>query len=242
MTKRPGRSTVRRERRATQREAEQRQAALAAQSARRRRLLVRGAIAVGTLLAGVIVVLTVIGDPGAAPAPSVPRPAPVTNGYGAATAPPWPAPADPAPGMGAAGLPVSDMSAMAQHFHAHLDVIVNGAPVSVPADLGVDRAGGQMSALHTHDSSGLIHIESSDPAGRYVLGQLFNEWNVALDATRVGGLAVGPGTSLRTFVNGAEVPGNPAALELREHQQIALVYGPAGAPVLPPADYDFSNA
>ncbi|MBW0105505.1 hypothetical protein, partial [Pseudonocardia sp. KRD291] len=144
--------------------------------------------------------------------------------------------------MRAAGLPVSDMSAMAQHFHAHLDVIVDGRPVPVPADLGIDQTSGQMSALHTHDATGLLHVESSDPAGRYTLGQLFNEWNVALDPTRIGGLRAGSGTTLRAFVDGVAVPGNPAAIELHDHQQIALVYGPATSPVTPPATYDFSNA
>ena len=134
------------------------------------------------------------------------------------------------------------MSAMAQHFHAHLDVVVNGQPVPVPADLGVDSSTGAMWALHTHDPTGLVHVESSDPAGRFTLGQLFDEWNVALDATRFGALSVTPGTSLRTFVDGVEVPGNPAALLLREHQQIALIYGPTNARVAPSATYDFSNA
>lgn len=213
-------------------------------TSQRRQRLARAGLALGAVL----MALGVLGlamrpadtiPPAPAPAPA---PVPAANGYGAATMPPWPAPADPAPGMRAAGLPVSDMSAMAQHVHAHLDVIVNGRPVPVPADIGVDRASGQMSALHTHDLTGLVHVESSEPGGRYTLGQLFNQWNVALDATRIGGLRSGAGMTLRAFVDGVEVPGNPAAIELRDHQQVALVYGPSRSPVSPPATYDFSNA
>lgn len=85
-------------------------------------------------------------------------------------------------------------------------------------------------------------MESSDPVGRYTLGQLFNEWNVALDATRLGGLPTGAGMTLRGFVDGVAVPGNPAAIELRDRRQIGLVYGPAASPVSPPATYDLSNA
>lgn len=204
-------------------------------------------IRIGSMLGAVLVVIGLVllvsnpfrdgasGPPGAASAPA-------PNRFGATSLPPWPAPADPGTGMRAAGLPISDMSAMVQHFHAHLDVLVNGAPVPVPADLGIDRASGSMSALHTHDNTGLAHVESSDPGGRYTLGQLFNEWNVALDTTRLGALGVTPGTTLRAFVNGVEVSGNPAAIELHDHQEIALIYGPAGAPVTPPAGYDFSNA
>ena len=205
---------------------------------RRRRRWIRGGLAAGTVLVALGVVLLATRPPEVPP----PSPLPAPNGYGNVSSPPWPAPADPAPGMRAAGLPVSDMSAMSQHFHAHLDVIVDGRPVPVPADLGVDRVSGQMSALHTHDASGLLHVESSDPGARYTLGQLFNEWDLALDATRIGGLRAGAGMTLRAFVDGVEVPGNPAAIELRDEQQIALVYGPAGSPVTPPATYDFSNA
>ncbi|MEU4377580.1 hypothetical protein [Pseudonocardia alni] len=225
------RAAAQRERLAEQRRAEQ-----------RRQRLVRGAFGLGALLVAAGVVLLVLLMPATPAAPGAPAQVPSANGYGAAAAPPWPAPAEPFAGMRAAGLPVSDMSNMARHFHAHLDVIVNGEPVPVPADLGVNPASGQMSALHTHDTTGLVHVESSDPTGRYILGQLFNEWNVALGPTGLGALSVGPGTSLRTFVDGVEVPGNPAAIELREHQQIALIYGPANAPITPPASYDFSGA
>lgn len=206
-------------------------------------------IRIGAMLGAVLVVIGIallvsnpFRDAASGPPGTGAAPAPAANRFGATTLPPWPAPADPTPGMRAAGLPISDMSAMAQHFHAHLDVQVGGAPVPVPADVGIDRANGSMSALHTHDDSGLIHVESSDPGGRYTLGQLFNEWNVALDSTRLGGLTVTPGTTLRAFVNGVEVPANPAAIELGDHQEIALIYGPAGAPVTPPTGYDFSNA
>ena len=202
----------------------------------------RGAFGLGALLVGAGVLLLVLLRPATPTAPNDPAQLSSANGYGAAAGPPWPAPAEPYAGMRAAGLPVSDMSNMAQHFHAHLDVVVNGQPVAVPADLGVDPASGQMSALHTHDPTGLVHVESSDPTRRYILGQLFNQWNVALDTTRLGALSVAPGTSLRAFVNGVEVPGNPAAIELRDHQQIALLFGPANAAIAPPASYDFSGA
>jgi hypothetical protein len=44
---------------------------------------------------------------------------------------------------------------------------------------------------------------------------------------------------LRTYVDGKQVSGNPADIELTEHRQIALIYGPANAKVDVPAKYDF---
>jgi hypothetical protein len=153
--------------------------------------------------------------------------------------PPWPAPADPVAGARRVGLDVQPMEGTAKHFHAHLDVIVNGKPVPVPANLGV--AGNAMSELHTHDERGVVHIEAPTANKRYVLGQLFSEWGVRLDAQGIGGLNVDGKNTLRAFVGGKEVTGNPAEIELTPHRQIALVYGPAGAKVNPPASFKFQQ-
>lgn len=161
------------------------------------------------------------------------------NGYGASSAPPWPAPDDTAGGVEAAGLTLSNSEGTAQHFHVHLDVLVNGTPVPVPGDLGVDESGGRLAALHTHDARGVLHVESPDPNALYILGQLFNEWNVRLDQSSIGGLTADAGHPLAVYVNGRKVEGNPAALPLQEHAEIALVYGPQTTP--PPATYNFGR-
>src|SRR5439155_4801086 len=57
----------------------------------------------------------------------------------------------------ALGLPALGSEGTALHTHEHLDVFVHGRPVTVPADIGIDRTGGFISPLHTHDPSGVIH-------------------------------------------------------------------------------------
>ena len=99
----------------------------------------------------------------------------------------------------------------------------------MPAYIGI--AGGAnatgLSSLHTHDSSGVIHIES--PAGRrFTLSQVFNEWNVLLSPTQIGSLKTGGGKTLTTYVNGKVLTTDPGKLELVKHQEIAIVYGTAG--------------
>lgn len=112
-----------------------------------------------------------------------------------------------------------------------------------PTDVAPQATVGTRRARPRGRTDGARRARADDAAGgRYTLGQLFNQWNVALDATRIGGLRSGAGMTLRAFVDGVEVPGNPAAVELRDHQQVALVYGPSRSPVSPPATYDFSNA
>ena len=161
------------------------------------------------------------------------------SGKGAATAPPWPAPADVPARAKAAGLPLGPMG-MAEHYHAHLDVLVDGQPVPVPANIGVDPASGAMSYLHTHTPDGLVHVEAGTKGQPFTLGQLFTQWDVRLTPTKVGGLTATDGNTLTLYVDGKKVPGDPAQLRLAAHQQIALVYGPADQQVDVPANYDFA--
>src|SRR5918911_4626688 len=62
------------------------------------------------------------------------------------------------------------------HIHAHLTLYKDGKPVPLPANVGIPYSqaiGGQhycLYWLHTHDASGVIHIESPTPR-LYTLGQ-----------------------------------------------------------------------
>lgn len=145
--------------------------------------------------------------------------------------PPWPRPADTEQRAAAAGLAVGASEGTAVHFHAHLDVFVDAKPVAVPADLGLGS--NDLAELHTHDTSGVLHIEA--PAnGSWVLGQLFDEWNVRLNSQQIGGLKVGHGSTLRVYVNGRQVNANPATVQLKSHEEIAVVYGsPSHGPDIP---------
>lgn len=167
---------------------------------------------------------------------------PITSATGRTTPPPWPAPTDVTGAVHAAGLPLLGAEGSVEHIHAHLDVIVNGHPVQVPADIGVDAAAGRISPLHTHDTSGVIHIESPVTAP-FSLAQLFAEWQVALSDTHLGGLAATAagdgGQALHVFLNGRPVTGNPGALTLGAHQEIALIYGPVPDQV--PASYPWGD-
>jgi hypothetical protein len=153
--------------------------------------------------------------------------------------PPWPVPADPVPLAEQAGLRVAPMEQVAHHFHAHVDVIVDGDPVTVPANIGIHPAGTAMSELHTHDERGVLHIEAPNDEARYTLGQVFAEWDVRLDKRGIGGLDVDGSNTLRAYVDGELATGDPADIELTPDRQIALVYGPADAEIDIPDSYEF---
>jgi hypothetical protein len=161
------------------------------------------------------------------------------SGVGAQRVPPWPAPTDALPHVQQAGLQLGAMGT-AEHYHVHLDVLVDGQPVEVPVNIGVDGASGAMSYVHTHDPGGVVHIEAGRAGQPFTLGQLFTQWDVRLSATQVGGLKAGGGNTLTAYVDGTKVSGDPARLQLAAHQQIALVYGPADQSVQVPTSYQFA--
>lgn len=216
--------------------ARERLAGIRAEQARRERHRTAGIL----MVAGVVAV-TIVGASawGVMHRQSQDAALPGVGSSGRTSMPPWPVPADTAATAQALGLDVGPMEGTADHFHAHLDILVDGKPVEVPPNIGVDQTSGRMSELHTHDSTGILHIEAPTADKRYTLGQLFGEWQVRLNATSMGGLQDNGGKTLRAYVDGKRFTGDLADIGLRSHEEIALVYGPADSPVQPPASYDF---
>jgi hypothetical protein len=164
--------------------------------------------------------------------------APATVAVGADTPPPWPAPVDVTGAVRAAGLPLLGSEGQVEHIHVHLDVVVDGHPVQVPAGIGIDPVHRAISPLHTHDTSGVIHIES--PVQRqFSLGEFFSEWGVSLSADNISALRAVGGKTLRAYVNGTLRTDNPAAVTFEPHDEIALIYGVPQAGETIPARFDF---
>ena len=119
----------------------------------------------------------------------------------------------------------------AQHIHAHLDIYVHGAKVTVPAEIGIPPTGG-ITILHTHDTTGIIHIESPDATDKYTLGEFFDIWGVKLTSTSVGEYANDSSNKLVVYDNGV-VSQDPVQLVLSRHHEIVLTYGsPKEQPVI----------
>jgi hypothetical protein len=82
----------------------------------------------------------------------------------------------------AAKVPLLDAEGVATHIHTTLDVEVNGKKKTVPAFIGIDTDSGKIAALHTHDASGLIHLESAKENDDYTLEQFLTVWGMPADA------------------------------------------------------------
>ena len=130
----------------------------------------------------------------------------------------------------------------AYHIHAHLAVFVSGASRAVPAGVGIPgpqqvvsgfvEGGKCLYWLHTHDATGIIHIES--PVQRiYTLGEFFDIWGRTLST----GQADGDSGKLTVYVNGKPYRGDPRAIGLLPHTVIQLDVGT----VVPPRSYTFPS-
>lgn len=135
------------------------------------------------------------------------------------------------------GISCAQMEFATLHVHPHLAIFDNGTQVRVPRLIGgtPTAAGGCLYWIHTHDETGIIHIEAPvlAPAGSsgFTLGMLFDIWGQPLTRDNVADLK-GPVTA---YVNGVQYDGDLRLIPLKSHQQITLEVGK----VVPPPVYAF---
>ena len=132
------------------------------------------------------------------------------------------------------GVGSNQMEQLAYHIHAHLAIYVNGTQKTIPYGIGIEEpwsteadgssefvdSGAAFYYLHTHDDTGVIHIESPTSA-LYTLGQFFAEWNQTLSSDQIGTYT----GAVTTYVNGTKYTGDPASIKLSEHEVIQLDLG-----------------
>ncbi len=135
------------------------------------------------------------------------------------------------------GLSLLGAEGTAQHIHAHLDIFINGERVIVPAEIGIPPSGG-ITPVHTHDASGIIHIESPDPYAVYSLGQFFDIWGVKFTNNSIGSYIDNNTDRLNVYSDGKKVA-NPVNLALKAHEEIAITYGTSKQYSAIPKSYKF---
>jgi hypothetical protein len=133
----------------------------------------------------------------------------------------------------ALGLTTLSQEAVATHYHSHLDIFVGGKKVTVPALIGINVGAQYLTELHTHDTRGVIHVESPKQNDHFTLGQFLAEWGVFLNGRCIGSYCNG----LKWYVNGKLQTGNPQRYTLQSHDEIAIVVGKPPAKI--PSSYQF---
>ncbi|MEY9967078.1 hypothetical protein ABIA33_005143 [Streptacidiphilus sp. MAP12-16] len=128
----------------------------------------------------------------------------------------------------------NSMETLDYHIHSHLQIYVNGVQKSIPYGIGIMppyslqnsgssafvSSGSAFYYLHTHDETGVIHVES--PTKReYTLGNFFDLWKQPLSSTQVG---PDKGT-VTVYVDGKLYTGDPTKITFTEFKKIQLDVG-----------------
>ena len=113
------------------------------------------------------------------------------------------------------------------HHHAHLSIFVNGSSYLIPAGVGI-KLPGCIYWLHTHDASGLIHIESPKN-NTFNLGEFFDIWGQKLNNSQIFGLRADNSTDrkLTVYLNGTAINQTSYRdIPILNHEDIVIIYGP----------------
>ena len=123
------------------------------------------------------------------------------------------------------------------HIHMHLDIFINGKEFVVPSNIGIipDNC---IYWLHTHDNTGVIHIESPDDR-TFTLGQFFQIWGETFNNNQIFDNIVEDNNTLNVYVNGKKVDSKTDYRQtpLNEHDEIVIVYGKPPNSI--PSNYEF---
>lgn len=129
------------------------------------------------------------------------------------------------------------------HWHPQLSITINGGTQVVPAQIGIapelwksheldgfssmqampwmGMAG--MAPLHTHDTTGTIHVESA-VSRDYTLKEFLDVWGVSMDRNQVLGHSVDSRHRGYILVDGAEKSA-PQDVVFADRQQIQIICG-----------------
>lgn len=144
-----------------------------------------------------------------------------------------------APGKVIDGVVGCDSSGMVPgyHVHMHLAMYDAGKPVTLPALIGFNTNHDCLYWLHTHDPTGIIHLEAPHHLVP-TLGNFFDVWGQPLSRTQMATKSVKSGQRMEVFVNMKPYHGNPRDIKLTPHATITLEIGP---PFVKPQPFNFGT-
>ena len=124
------------------------------------------------------------------------------------------------------------------HVHAHLTLFDRDHQLFLYAGIGRSQQGQCWYWVHTHDASGVIHIEGPDTSFKPTLGNFFDVWHQPLSRSQFLDYTLGPGQAMRVYVNQQPYSGNPRNIRLQKHETITIEIGP---PFEAPRTYNFGT-
>ena len=127
------------------------------------------------------------------------------------------------------------------HEHANMQIFVHGKRVRIPTDIGIDPTKGTIQSIHTHDTTGTVHLESSQ-SRTFTLDEFFGVWGVRFTPSCLGAYCNDQVNRLQVFVGGKEVTGDLLSVPLDDQTVIVVTYGTAAELPDPiPSTFDFTS-
>ncbi len=132
------------------------------------------------------------------------------------------------------------------HYHVALNIVVNGKLAPLPAQVGFGP-NGCLNWIHTHDSTGVVHIEAPTGSRTFVLGDFLDIWQnypggsfpykpQVISSTQFLGLPLNSTQTLTIYVNGQKYTGDPNKIPLKSLETIWIEYG---QPLVTPTPFNF---
>ncbi|MDQ2886286.1 MAG: hypothetical protein M3Y39_09390 [Chloroflexota bacterium] len=121
------------------------------------------------------------------------------------------------------------------HVHAHLSLYINGKAVPVSQYVGITNA--CFYWLHTHDTSGVIHIEAPQQT-TFTLGNFLHLWKQQFSQLQYP-TQLDNASGWQAYVDGKPYSGDFNAIPLNPHALITLAYHSPG--VKPDTIYNWNG-
>lgn len=109
---------------------------------------------------------------------------------------------------------------LAFHIHAHLSIYINGKSMPLPAQIGITNT--CFYWLHTHDTTGIIHMESPK-AIPLTLGTFLQLWRDRFSQLQYPN-QLSSTTGWTVYINGKPYQGDFNTIDLKSHALITLAY------------------
>ena len=126
---------------------------------------------------------------------------------------------------------------LAYHIHAHLSISINGSASSIPANIGIAADSSCFYWMHTHDTTGVLHIES--PTQKiYTIGNFFDEWSQQFSSLGYP-TELSLTTGWQVWVNGKVYSGDYRNIQLNSHTLVTMAFNSPG--VKPDTTYPWNG-
>ena len=126
------------------------------------------------------------------------------------------------------GIYCDQLEQTAYHIHVHLTIWIDGQQVAVPQGVGIASDQSCFYWLHTHDSTGVIHIEAPATAS-LTLENFLNIWGQPQFSQLGFHNELSESAGWTIYVDGKQVQGDFKSVVFTEHKVITIMYNSPNA-------------